>query len=265
MKRKIKTVIRWILEANGFSIKRLNSKNKVLSIVEMLRPKSPRTPMIRLGPNNDGGYLVPDDLEGIEALFSPGVAQISMFEMACAQRGMIVHMADASVEGPANTIKGEWTFEKKFLGLADEGIFINMDEWVKRKCPGSTDLLLQMDIEGTEYDVILSMSSQLLLRFRYIVIEFHSLHNLWDPGSSKLYKAFEKLALTHAPVHIHANNCCPIKKRAGIDLPNVLEVTYGRNELIGSSGIVVLPHALDSRNVKSKPDVELSRLWSYSQ
>lgn len=36
--------------------------------------------LIRLGPNGDGGYLVPDDLTGIEACFSPGVCATSEFE-----------------------------------------------------------------------------------------------------------------------------------------------------------------------------------------
>ena len=260
MFRRLNVFIHSFLEIFGVRLKRMQSKEALESVIELLRPRPSQSTLIRLGPNNDGGYLVPNDLEEIKALFSPGVDQISMFEVHCAERGMAVHMADASVEGPANTIKGEWTFEKKFLGSADEGIFINMDGWVNRKCPGSTDLLLQMDIEGAEYDIIRSMSENLLQRFRYMLIEFHQLHQLWEPNSSHQYEAFEKLYRTHTPVHIHPNNCCPIKTRHGIDVPNVLEVTYARKERVSADGEIKLPHELDGLNVKSKPEIRLSNL-----
>ncbi len=40
-----------------------------------------------MGGENDGGYLVPDDLEGIEYCFSPGVSNIATFELDCLNRG----------------------------------------------------------------------------------------------------------------------------------------------------------------------------------
>jgi hypothetical protein len=39
-------------------------------------------PLIRLGADGDGGYLVPDDLEDVAACFSPGVDDRASFESA---------------------------------------------------------------------------------------------------------------------------------------------------------------------------------------
>ena len=42
-------------------------------LIEEIRPDTTDKPLIRLGSEADGGYLVPDDLEGIVACFSPDV------------------------------------------------------------------------------------------------------------------------------------------------------------------------------------------------
>ena len=53
------------------------------SLIEILKPVAINKRFIRLGANADGGYLLPDDLEGVAACFSPGVADCVKFEEAC--------------------------------------------------------------------------------------------------------------------------------------------------------------------------------------
>ena len=250
------------LEYKGYAIQKLRDKAEVVQLIEKLHPLQSQAPLIRLGPAADGGYLLPDDLDGIEAVFSPGVDQSSVFEQDCSNLGMAVHLADASVSGPADEIAGPWSFEKKFLGLADEADFINFDQWVHRRSPGTADLLLQMDIEGAEYDVIRSMSNHVLNRFRHMVIEFHDLHSLWQMRSQDKFATFEKILRTHSPVHIHANNCCPVKSVKGIDIPQVIEITFTRTNLTTDHFISTLNHDLDYPNVKNKPDIILSEIWT---
>jgi hypothetical protein len=250
------------LESEGYAIHKLREKTEVEQLIEKLRPVQSQAPLIRLGPAEDGGYLLPDDLDGIEAVFSPGVDQSSVFEQDCSNLGMAVHLADASVSGPADEIAGPWSFEKKFLGLAEESEFINFDRWVHRRSPGTADLLLQMDIEGAEYDVIRSMSDRVLNRFRHMVIEFHDFHSLWQMCSQDKFATFEKILRTHSPVHIHANNCCPVKTLNDIDIPRVIEITFTRHNLTSDQFISTLPHDLDHPNVNNKPDITLSEIWT---
>jgi hypothetical protein len=258
----IRKHLKALSESKGYTIQKLRNKADVYQLIEKLRPKQPLAPLIRLGPAEDGGYLLPDDLIGIEALFSPGVDQSSVFEQDCSNLGMAVHLADASVSGPADEIAGPWSFEKKFLGLADEAEFINFDRWVHRRSPGTTDLLLQMDIEGAEYDVIRSMSDDVLNRFRHMIIEFHDLHSLWQMTSQDKFASLNKILRTHTPVHIHANNCCPVKTLNDIDIPRVIEITFTRHNLTTDQLITKLPHDLDRPNVKGKPDITLSEVWT---
>ena len=86
----------------------------VQHLISVLKPYDTPLGLIRLGPAGDGGYLVPDDLDGILACVSPGVSTECGFDLAIAERGIDVHMADASVEGPG-VAHPRFHFEKKFL------------------------------------------------------------------------------------------------------------------------------------------------------
>ena len=49
----------------------LTDKREVLALLKNLRPLTTDRKLIRFRPSGDGGYLVPDDLEGIEAASRP--------------------------------------------------------------------------------------------------------------------------------------------------------------------------------------------------
>lgn len=96
-------------------------------IIPDLYPIIPGKPLIRVGPAGDGGYLVPDDLDGISACFSPGVSLISGFELQCAQHGMDVFLADASVDAPEHD-HPRFHFRDTFIGDKTIENFITMDD-----------------------------------------------------------------------------------------------------------------------------------------
>lgn len=76
------------LSVRNYYPARITDKNEILALMKSLYPLKTEYPLIRLGPVRDGGYLVPDDLTGIEACYSPGVSAVSGFEKDCAKRGM---------------------------------------------------------------------------------------------------------------------------------------------------------------------------------
>jgi hypothetical protein len=218
--------------------------------------------LIRLGPKGDGGYLVPDDLEGIEACFSPGVGSLSEFEKQCANRGMKVFLADRSVEKPAESHE-QFHFTRKFIGVTTNDDFMTIDDWVALSLPESqADLMLQIDIEGYEYETFLGMSDRLMRRFRIIVAEFHSLDQLWSRPFFRLAsRAFEKILQTHTCVHIHPNNYSPPLKKGGLAIPPLAEFTFLRNDRISNpSRAKNFPHPLDVDNT-SRPHFPLPKCW----
>lgn len=240
----------------------LSDKRSIQSLLESLYPRATNKKLIRLGPGGDGGYLVPDDVQNIEACFSPGVGQLSGFEKQCAALGMKVYMADKSVDHPGEE-DNRFFFIKKFIGPESNDEFITMDEWVRSSIGDSrSDLLLQMDIEGHEYDSILSMSDDLLSRFRVIIIEFHGLYYFWDPEFlERAKKTFSKLLRQHSCVHIHPNNCCGIFRFGGVDIPRAGEFTFLRNDRFSSSQFATeFPNHLDEDN-SDHPHIALPECW----
>ncbi len=185
---------------------------KIRALLQQLWPRYGGHPLIRFGPDSDGGYLLPDDLEGVVACFSPGVCNTSGFELDCARRGIPVFLADASVDGPAETCQ-LFQFTKKFIGKASHGDFITLQQWVTESLDEKQgDLLLQMDIEGFEYEVLNSTDEQLLKRFRIIIIEFHNLRTIMNGRSTGwrgIRDAFERLLKTHLVVQYRINRVIP--------------------------------------------------------
>jgi len=244
----------------------LTDKKDVLNLIQGLHPKNTDKELVRLGSIGDGGYLIPNDLENIEACFSPGVSSNSDFELDCANRGMKVFLADKSVDGPAVQNKS-FQFQKKFIGAITNESFMTINDWIKSSdLRADSDLILQMDIEGFEYETFLSMTDEVIKRFRIMVVEFHLLNHIWNkPFYNLVNSTLEKIKQTHTCVHIHPNNANPSLKYNGIGIPSLLEFSFLRNDrIIHANYSSTFPHALDTKNVENKPDIILPGNWIHS-
>lgn len=235
-------------------------RSDLLRFVRSLRPLRTRHPLVRIGGPRDGGYLVPDDLDGIEACFSPGVGGTVRFEQDLLRRGIPSHLVDHTVGPPDPSL-----FDHLPLRLSDrtEGDAISLDDWVADRRPGDGDLLLQMDIEGAEWDVLPAVTPRTLARFRIVVIELHGLRRLRQTEwFERMDRSLAALRSGWRVVHLHPNNCCPVDDVRGIPVPRVLEVTFLRRDRAGFGVPVLrLPHALDAPNVAKRPPVDLPREW----
>ncbi len=243
----------------------MTDRSDLRSLLKKLYPLSTDKELIRLGPKGDGGYLVPNDLAGIQACFSPGVSFVSGFEKDCADLGMKVFLADKSVDQPAAEHE-LFYFTKKFVGAISDDDFMTLDNWVTSSLPEiNSDLLLQIDIEGYEYEVFLSASEALMQRFRIIVAEFHQLDQLWSrPFFNLARRAFDKILQTHRCVHIHPNNYSDSLQKNGINIPAVMEFTFLRRDRIKySSYQKKFPSSLDYDSATG-PSLTLPRCW-YSE
>ena len=227
-------------------------------LLRSLYPISTDKTLIRFGPCGDGGYLIPDDLDGIQACFSPGVSSISGFEMDCAKRGIKVFLADRSVDRPSEQHE-LFHFSKVFIGSKTKDGFLSLDDWVTNSVNDECcELIMQMDIEGSEYEVINYADNTTLERFRIFVAEFHGLDSL---DKNKIM-AFEKLLRTHTCIHIHPNNCCGSIQLRNLVVPRVMEFTFLRNDRITNSEFQsVFPHPLDFDNITQNPPMVLPACW----
>lgn len=271
MKEKLRffeKIIKYILIEHPFAkrkkfITKITPTDELKQLLEMLYPINCEKGLIRLGPKNDGGYLVPDDLVGIEACFSPGVSTVSGFEKDCANRNIKVFLADASVNAPAEN-DDLFDFIPMFIGSMNNENYLTLDRWVNSKVPDtSKELLLQMDIERAEYEVFHSLSEETISRFKIMVIEFHDLDEIFNyPFFKVISRVFKKILQTHHCVHIHPNNITNKNKLNGIETVQAMEFTFYKKECIGEiKHQSSFPHKLDSDNSPKQPTISLPKSW----
>ena len=249
--------------ALGRNVTRMTRDADVRELIQRLRPVDCGVKLIRIGGDGDGGYLLPDDLEGIEYCFSPGVGPVAEFENHLASLGIRSFLADYSVDSPPGN-RPEFTFDKKFLGANDTETSLTIQSW-RNKYLGNYagDLLLQMDIEGAEYEAILSTPVDVLNGFRIIVVEFHFLEKIFDRFVFRLYKAcFERMLSNFHVVHIHPNNCCGSVKKNDLEVPRVMEFTfYNKKRVAEASARRDFPHVLDRDNNAGRGVLALPGCW----
>jgi hypothetical protein len=238
----------------------------IVSAIALLRPVTTNHPLIRLGSPNDGGYLVPDDLTGVVACFSPGVSTSVDFELDAAARGIRSFMVDASIESLPRENES-FTFDSLWLGAWDDEATrtISLDSWVAKYAPdpAAGDLLLQMDIEDAEWVTLAATSRETLSRFRIIVLELHDLTSLASrKGNVYIRAIFEKLCEQFVVVHAHPNNCFDPERIKGVPIHPILEITLLRKDRVEfTEETERFPHPLDARNVLDRPDVRLRAVW----
>lgn len=267
MSRMLKHRLKSFLGSKGVSASLASSRERLLEVIALLRPRIPEgLGLVRIGGKNDGGYLVPDDFEGVAGCLSPGVDYLASFESDLQKRGIESHLIDFSVDGPPGNFRPA-SFTKKFLGASTTGNHLTLGDWISDIDLSSAagDLVLQMDIEGAEYAVLLEASPEILDRFRIIVLELHHLEALSHQVFLRIFEAFaRKLTRNHQVVHLHPNNVVPPVSVRGIEIPPIIEVTLIRRDRIsGDAKLTVpqLPHPLDHPNVKSNEDYEISKDW----
>jgi len=258
----IKEKIKSFLYSKDYFISRATEPSVLADFMRSVRPLETNHDLIRVGGETDGGYLIPNDLEGVEACFSPGVSSCADFEMDLARRGIRCFLADYSVESPPVSHPGIH-FEKKYLGQTDDSTYTTLESWVGRRAPHQREFILQMDIEGGEYPVIIDTSSETLRKFRILVIEFHEMESLYVKwGFNLINLTFKKVLKDFEVVHIHPNNYMKPVVYGPYAIPPYLEFTFLRKDRITKRRpALTFPHPFDRENVAGKGDIPLPSCW----
>ena len=258
----IKRGIKSFFLGHGICLSPATSRQQVVDFLESVKPVITNHDLIRIGGDADGGYLIPNDIDNISACFSPGVCESSSFESDLTQRGVKCFLADYSVDAPpiSNAL---FDFEKKYLGAKNNETFMTLEGWIFLKAPDINDSILQMDIEGSEYSVILESSSEILRKFRILVIEFHNLDFIFNKmGFDSINLAFGKLLKDFEIVHIHPNNSNQPFACNGFFVPPVMEFTFLRKDRVSyKSKSTHFPHVLDVASDPKKADYVLPQCW----
>lgn len=227
-----------------------------------LRPQANGFRLIRIGGDEDGGYLVPDDLSNIDGCFSPGSDKIMHFEKHLAEEYGIKSYILDKIEKKPSKLSDLQEFRDGWLGTVNDHETVTLERWlIEANLDKSRDLLLQMDIESAEWQSLMCTPSEILERFRIIVIEFHGLdyfvnyndfQSLYKPVLKKLFQGFDV-------VHFHANNCCGNWKSLKFEIPRVVEITFHRkNRRSTTLKHAITPNLLDRKCANKKPEIHVN-------
>jgi len=259
--------VRWILQrvagGLGYNVSRRVPAGSVAKVMSFLRPMDAGIPLIRIGAERDGGYLIPDDLEGIHTCLSPGVGASATFELDLERRGIASLLADASVKEPPEGSR-HMTFDRKFIGIETKSDTMTLERWMKDRLPSDAgDLILQMDIEGAEWPVLANVSDDGLRRFRIIVIELHGLESIAEPFAWRVMnEVLGRLASQFVCVHLHPNNNERVVRVGEFSIPTCVEATFLRRDRVRKiSSRTNFPHPHDRDNVANKRTVVLPNCW----
>lgn len=212
---------------------------------------------IRTGRKNDGGYVMADCFEGVKTAYSLGICDDVSWDKDMAERNIDVFMYDHTIDKLPEE-NPRFHFFKCGIGGKSEGMFKTLDDLISENGhENDNNMILKMDIEGSEWDVI--EKTEALPKFSQIAIE---LHDLCLGADERIVRCLEKLAETHVPVHIHANNCSDVCFFGDAMLPDALEITYlRRSDFEFSENTRFFPTPLDMKNDTSKPEIILGK-WN---
>ena len=217
---------------------RTEADQACLELARALRPVTIASPLVRIGGDADGGYVMAEIGSATTAI-SIGVGHDVSWDRAMAERGCIVHMFDPTVAGPPVPVPNG-VFHPIGLGSSKETAAGNsldlrpLTELAHLAAPTNEALVLKIDAEGAEWECLTDEPD--LSRFEQIVIELHALSGLNAPSrAASMLAAMCHLTASHTPIHLHGNNDADCVDFGAFWLPDVREVSLVRNDLAGDT------------------------------
>lgn len=230
--------------------------------------------LFRVGPNSDGGYVIVNGLN-YDLFISCGISDDIRFEDAFLD--IYKDIKCFAFDGTINKIpehRNNILWINKNIDFNITTQTTNLKDYIM----DYNNIFLKMDIEGSEFNWIDSMTIEELNKFSQIVIEIH-----W-PFDKYRSSMLQKLSETHYLVHIHGNNYCDkdISKNLpsgrtydgcviinnnelgleSIKLPEVFEITYVKKDIFKNIEInkifKTFPTILDAPNNPKAKDIVFS-------
>lgn len=236
-------------------------RHRFQEITNLIKPKTvTNAPKLRVGNSSDGGYVCLNSFDNVSSAVSLGIKDDVTWDLDIAKKGIEVYQYDYTIDAlPENHPKFHF---KKLKVSAEDGegeisvnSILSSNGLLKPK-----SVFLKMDIEGSEWDALLTTSDETLNSFTQIVCELHDLNLMAnDQFYEKMIKVLRKLKNKFEVFHIHGNNCAPLLICSGAGtIPQVLEIGFANKEIFSfDDKDEVFPTSLDSPSSANIPDYRI--------
>lgn len=232
---------------------------------ELIVWESSRLRTLRLGSRHDGGYIVPDlRLEAVDFLYAVGVGNNLDFEHEFRAFGRAsIKLFDPTIAPPSN-LPDEAEFFPVGLGVHAQSV-TTLFQYGQRPDLRRHRLWLKMDIEGWEWETLALTEPECLELFEVLIIEFHGLTDRSENSLKRKTACLKKINHRFRLVHAHGNNYASQLPVADMLLPDCLEATYLRADLVPGKwrhNRNPLPGPLDAPCNPNQADLDLNS-WPF--
>jgi hypothetical protein len=249
------------VDRDGFNYdESLIVQKRVLEVLKSLAPKTVEGfNKIRVGAEGDGGYVMLDDFEHLDAAYSLGINDDVTWDSAIALHNIDIYQYDHTIDAlPIRNDRFHWY--KKGIASKKEGDLDTLPNLMRDNGhENSRELLLKCDIEGHEWDMLSHISTDQLAQFRQIVLETHGWSHMdREDFAINIEKSISNLTSSHSLIHVHANNCASFSIVGGVPLPAVMEMTFVRTcSYTLSTSVEIFPTILDAPCDRGRADFRL--------
>ena len=218
---------------------------------------------IRLGKDNDGGYIIANVPNvNYTLLLSGGILNDNSFENDFLNKYQQTKCFsfDESVKELPNK-NNNITFIKKHIGGENNN---NLHHLINKY----DNIFVKMDIEGGEIPWIHSLNITHLNKMNQLVIEFHF------PFTFNELIIFKKINKSHVLIHFHGNNCDDTKtilqhdysknnntNNKYIQVPKIFECTYLHKKFFKSKpelNVEQIPSDIDMKNCINRDEININ-------
>ena len=218
----------------------------------------------RIGSELDGGYVILNNLVNYDLFLSCGISDNIDFEIDFLDKHKNVNCI--AFDGTISNIpynNHNIVFIKKNISNVDSDTTTTLSEYLENY----KNIFLKMDIETWEYKWLEQIDNINIKNIAQIVIEIHFPFTLSENifnsrcgiiDVNKKINLIKKLFKNHKMFHIHGNSACGVTMYEGKKLPNVIECTLVRNDLISDYELdnsTIPDPNLDNINIKNTREI----------
>lgn len=193
------------------------------NFMALLKPQNVFQEKIRLGPPEDGGYVIPESvLQKCSALMTYGVGNETRYEEEFFKLYKKPTYLFDHTTGHSEWERDGLKFKPQGLGYQE-----NCKEWYEnyQELGIEGDVFLKIDIEGYEYEYFnLTDVSKMKDHVIGMILEIHWIDN--GENRKNAVKILEKLKENFLLCHIHGNSWGDLWDFEGYSIPKVLELSF---------------------------------------
>ena len=169
-----------------------------------------------------------DDFKNIKIAYSFGIRAEIQFDKNLADRGIDIYMYDHTIDSlPYNNTKFHW----KKIGITGKNKKNKMLKSLENLIIENghsleENMILKMDVEHAELESLIDLPSNILKKFKYILIEYHFNEETEINENLLYYKVIKKIYETHQVFYLRCQNQYIVVHFGNNIFCKYLEVSY---------------------------------------